>query len=65
MAEFKVCNFCGKGENTTGAMFTAGSTNICDECIIYCYEQLFGAEFAKAKRNGSRSSGKVNAKAAK
>ncbi len=63
MADFKVCNFCGKGENTTGAMFTAGSTNICDECIIYCYEQLFGAEFAKARRNDARNNSKVNAKA--
>ena len=56
MAEFKVCNFCGRGENSTGAMFSAGTTNICDECIIYCYEQLMGPELMKAKSKGMSNS---------
>ncbi len=55
MAEFKVCNFCGRGENSTGAMFSAGTTNICDECIIYCYEQLMGPDFIKAKRKEAQN----------
>ena len=50
MANFKVCNFCGRGENSTGAMFSAGTSNICDECIIYCYEQLVGPEVMKTKQ---------------
>ena len=56
MAEFKVCNFCGRGENSTGAMFSAGTTNICDKCIIYCYEQLMGPELMKAKSRGISNS---------
>ncbi len=56
MAEFKVCNFCGRGENSTGAMFSAGTTNICDECIIYCYEQLMGPELMKTKKKSSMNS---------
>lgn len=51
MAQFKVCNFCGRPENNQGAMFSAGSSNICDECVIYCYEQLVGPEVMKAKLN--------------
>ncbi len=51
MAQFRVCNFCGRPENNQGAMFSAGNSNICDECIIYCYEQLVGPEVMKAKMN--------------
>lgn len=39
---FKSCNFCGKGENRVHSMFSAGSANICDECVCYCYEMIFG-----------------------
>lgn len=37
---FRVCNFCGKGEDRVHNMFSAGKTNICDECVCYCYELL-------------------------
>ena len=34
----KFCNFCGKSEDKVQSIFTAGASNICDECVIYCYE---------------------------
>ena len=54
MAEFKSCNFCGRGENKVNNMFTAGTANICDECVMYCYEMLFGSAFTKAQRKAAK-----------
>lgn len=48
---FKKCNFCGKGENKVQSMFSAGDVNICDECVCYCYEMLYGAD-ARPKGKG-------------
>ncbi|MDD6827785.1 MAG: ATP-dependent Clp protease ATP-binding subunit ClpX [Oscillospiraceae bacterium] len=39
---FKTCNFCGKGENRVQSMFSSGETNICDECVMYCYDIIAG-----------------------
>lgn len=36
----KKCSFCGKPENRIQNMFSAGTSNICDECVMYCYEML-------------------------
>lgn len=36
----KRCNFCGKLENQIQNMFSAGPYNICDECVMYCYDLL-------------------------
>ena len=56
MAEnFKSCSFCGKGENKVHSMFSAGSSNICDECVCYCYEMIFGPGVAKAQRKAAKS----------
>lgn len=56
MAEtFKSCSFCGKGENRVRSMFSAGSSNICDECVTYCYEMLYGPAVAKAHRKASNA----------
>ncbi|WP_303835984.1 ATP-dependent Clp protease ATP-binding subunit ClpX [Ruminococcus flavefaciens] len=56
MAEtFKSCSFCGKGENRVRSMFSAGSSNICDECVTYCYEMLYGSGVAKAHRKTSKT----------
>ncbi|MCM1506917.1 MAG: ATP-dependent Clp protease ATP-binding subunit ClpX [Ruminococcus flavefaciens] len=56
MAEtFKSCSFCGKGENRVKSMFSAGFSNICDECVCYCYEMLYGAGIAKADKKASKS----------
>ena len=38
----KFCNFCGKREDQVQSIFTAGASNICDECVVYCYELLTG-----------------------
>ncbi|MGN1480481.1 ATP-dependent Clp protease ATP-binding subunit ClpX [Porcipelethomonas sp.] len=38
----KFCNFCGKSEDKVQSIFTAGASNICDECVVYCYELLMG-----------------------
>lgn len=53
MTEFKSCSFCGRGENKTGSMFTAGSANICDECVMYCYELLYGPAYTKAQKKSA------------
>ncbi len=45
MAEFnsyKICNFCGKGEDKVMSMFSAGIYNICDECVCTCYDMIYG-----------------------
>lgn len=56
MAEtFKSCSFCGKGENRVHSMFSAGTANICDECVCYCYEMLYGPGIAKAHRKAAKS----------
>ncbi|MDE7138865.1 MAG: ATP-dependent Clp protease ATP-binding subunit ClpX, partial [Ruminococcus sp.] len=56
MAEnFKSCSFCGKGENRVQTMMSAGLANICDECVCYCYEMLYGPGLAKANRKAAKS----------
>ncbi len=40
----KRCNFCGKTEAEVQNVFSVGSSNICDECVIYCYEMLMSNE---------------------
>lgn len=55
MAEFKTCNFCGKGENRVNSMFSAGSANICDECVEYCYEMIYGANLSKVRKKSAKS----------
>ena len=49
----KSCNFCGKPENLCNSLISAGSVNICDECVTYCYEMLFGADVAKAHKKAA------------
>lgn len=52
----KSCSFCGKPENLCSSILSAGSVNICDECVAYCYEMLFGANLAKAHKKSASSS---------
>lgn len=35
-------------------MFSAGTANICDECVCYCYEMIFGSGMAKAQRKAAK-----------
>lgn len=57
MAEkgMKRCNFCGKPENQVRNMFSAGSCNICDDCVVYCYEMLAGNDLLVPGKRSSRS----------
>ena len=32
------CNFCGKPEDRVRNLFSAGTTNICDQCVLLCYD---------------------------
>ena len=43
-SNFKICNFCGKGEDKVMNMFSAGTYNICDECVCTCYDMLYGPQ---------------------
>lgn len=52
---FKSCSFCGKGENRVSSMFSAGSSNICDECVCYCYEMIYGPGIAKSHRKAAKA----------
>lgn len=54
MAEFKICSFCGKGENRVNSMFSAGSANICDECVEYCYEMIYGENLSKVRKKSAK-----------
>ncbi|MCQ2408426.1 MAG: ATP-dependent Clp protease ATP-binding subunit ClpX [Oscillospiraceae bacterium] len=52
------CNFCGKPETKVQSMFSAGPSNICDECVTYCYELLYGDLDRKPKNEKSKLKGK-------
>ena len=59
--QMRTCNFCGKPENKVQSMFSAGSNNICDECVTYCYELLYGDRDTKPQSSSAKhgkSSGK-------
>ena len=60
----RACNFCGKPESKVQSMFSAGDNNICDECVTYCYELLYGDRDVKtqpAKKGSSKfNSKKIN-----
>ena len=66
MAEtFKSCSFCGKGENRVHSMFSAGNANICDECVCYCYEMLYGPGIAKSHRKAATAEAEKGASSMK
>ncbi|MBR3269322.1 MAG: ATP-dependent Clp protease ATP-binding subunit ClpX [Oscillospiraceae bacterium] len=50
----RVCNFCGKPEDKVQSIFSAGNNNICDECVTYCYELLYGDLDLKPQQKSSR-----------
>ena len=59
---YKRCNFCGKSEMKVKNMFTAGANNICDECVTYCYEMLYGPGVAKAEKKKAEKEAKKTGK---
>ncbi|MBQ7792425.1 MAG: ATP-dependent Clp protease ATP-binding subunit ClpX [Clostridia bacterium] len=46
------CYFCGKSTEEVDQIVTGGAANICDECIISCYELITGNRtgYPKAKK---------------
>ncbi len=60
----RVCNFCGKPENKVQSIFSAGNNNICDECVTYCYELLYGDLDIKPQQQkngrGKKNQKKIN-----
>ncbi|MBQ8922880.1 MAG: ATP-dependent Clp protease ATP-binding subunit ClpX [Oscillospiraceae bacterium] len=60
----RICNFCGKPESKVQSIFSAGNNNICDECVTYCYELLYGDLDLKpqSQKNGRgrKSEKKIN-----
>ncbi|MDE5946459.1 MAG: ATP-dependent Clp protease ATP-binding subunit ClpX [Oscillospiraceae bacterium] len=54
-SDFKICSFCGKGENEIRNMFSAGDISICDECVCYCYNMLFGPPKKVNEKKSSKS----------
>lgn len=47
----KRCDFCGKIETKVKNLFSAGAVNICNECILFCYEILANQDPTLAKPN--------------
>lgn len=55
---YTTCCFCGKGEDQVRNMFTAGNVGICDECVCYCYDMLFGDSESSEKEKKSKKNKK-------
>ncbi|MDR0919335.1 MAG: ATP-dependent Clp protease ATP-binding subunit ClpX [Oscillospiraceae bacterium] len=61
MAEDKRCNFCGKSAEDVTSLFSAGNTNICDECVSYCFKMMYGSQHIQQGQKRV-SSGDINFK---
>ncbi len=48
-SSYKICNFCGKGEDKVLSMFSSGMYNICDECVCTCYDMIYGSSSGRHK----------------
>ena len=53
------CSFCGKPEDKVRTLFSAGTSHICDECVLYCYNVLAEQEGLPATKQ--RGKGKNSA----
>lgn len=62
MAEngFKICDFCGKGEDKVESMFSSGPHNICDECVCTCYNMIFGGSTRHTRQAKNHAEEKNN-----
>lgn len=49
------CNFCGKPESLVDSMLSAGDVHICNECVCYCYEMLYGSTPQSRAKSGKKS----------
>ena len=61
MPEEKYCNFCGKAEHEVASMFSAGNSHICDDCICYCYEMLYGSSMPQSMVKKKKAKSKKDA----
>lgn len=50
----KRCNFCGKPENRTKSLFSAGDVHICDECVLFCYDILDEKSLISKSKSGDK-----------
>lgn len=50
----KYCHFCGKPEHAVEGIISAEDVNICNECVVYCYEMLYGPVRSDGKRQGRK-----------
>ena len=41
-SKLKRCGFCGRSEGQVRSLFTSANCNICDECVMLCYEMIPG-----------------------
>lgn len=59
------CNFCGKPESLVDSMLSAGDVHICNECVCYCYEMLYGPtpqSRAKSEKKSKSSAKQIQLK---
>ena len=49
------CDFCGKPESLVDSMLSAGDVHICNECVCYCYEMLYGPTPQSRAKSGKKS----------
>ena len=49
------CNFSGKPESLVDSMLSAGDVHICNECVCYCYEMLYGPTPQSRAKSGKKS----------
>ena len=49
------CNFFGKPESLVDSMLSAGDVHICNECVCYCYEMLYGPTPQSRAKSGKKS----------
>ena len=49
------CNFCGKPESLVDSMLSAGDVHICNECVCYFYEMLYGPTPQSRAKSGKKS----------
>lgn len=40
--KLKRCGFCGRSEGQVSSLFSSANCNICDECVMLCYEMIAG-----------------------
>jgi ATP-dependent Clp protease ATP-binding subunit ClpX len=58
----KRCNFCGRMSDDVTSMFSAGNTNICDECVSYCFKMMYGSQTVQNAKKTKVDTSKLNFK---